>query len=194
MRKIYKERKTKETEIAVNINLDGHGQHNIKTDFKFFSHMLEQLAAHSKFDIEINAISKDGDSHHLTEDVAITLGEAILEALDDKKGIARYGFECLPMDDALVRCVLDLSGRTFVRVNVSLKDERTSDFETVLLAHFFRSFAQSSKSTIHIDMLAGEDTHHIIECTFKSFARALGKAVEINEKFKDEIPSTKGVL
>ena len=128
------------------------------------------------------------------EDVAIVLGEVILQALGDKKGINRYGMQYLPMDDALVRCVLDLSGRVFCKTNISLNDEKTSDFETVLLYHFFRSFSQSSKSTIHIDMLDGEDTHHIIEASFKAFARAISQATEISEKNKEKIMSTKGML
>lgn len=194
MRISIKNRETKETSISVKLNLDGSGKYDIKTEFKFFKHMLEQLAAHSKFDIEINAEAKDGDAHHLVEDTAITLGEAFVEAIGNKKGITRYGAKCLPMDEALVRCVLDLSGRNFCKVNVPLTDERTSDFETVLLAHFFRSFSQSSKSTIHIDMLDGEDTHHIIECTFKAFAHALGQAAAIDEKNKNSLLSTKGIL
>ena len=192
MRTVTKERTTKETSVKVELNLDGNGQYDINTDLKFFKHMLEQLAAHSGYYLKIEAKSLDGDSHHLVEDTAITLGEALLEALGDKKGINRYGAKCLPMDEALVRCVLDLSGRVFCKVNVPLKDERTSDFETVLLAHFFRSFAQSSKSTIHLDMLDGEDTHHIIECTFKAFAHALSQATELNSK--NQILSTKGIL
>lgn len=194
MRTATKTRATKETEITVKINLDGDGKYNVACDFKFFKHMLEQIAAHADYDLEITAASKDGDAHHLVEDTAITLGEALVEALGDKKGIVRYGAKCLPMDDALVRCVLDLSGRMFCKVNVNLKDERTSDFETILLSHFFRSFAQSSKSTIHIDELDGEDTHHIIEATFKAFAHALSQATEINPKHSEKLLSTKGSL
>lgn len=194
MRIATKTRETKETAICANINLDGSGKYDIKSDYKFFNHMLEQLAAHSGIDIEIEACSKDGDAHHLIEDTAITLGECFAEALGDKKGISRYGAKCLPMDEALVRCVLDLSGRIFCKVNVPLKDERTSDFETVLLQHFFRSFSQSAKATIHIDMLDGEDTHHIIECTFKVFAHALCQAISIDEKRKEKLLSTKGIL
>lgn len=194
MRIVTKKRETKETSIEIELNIDGNGQYEINTEFKFFKHMLEQLSAHAQYDLKINAKSLDGDSHHLVEDIAITLGEALIEAIGDKKGINRYGAKCLPMDDALVRCVLDLSGRTFCKVNVPLKDEKTSDFETVLLQHFFRSFSQSSKSTIHIDMLDGEDTHHIIECTFKAFAHALSQATEINEKYQNKVFSTKGIL
>lgn len=194
MRICKKDRKTKETEIFVEINLDGCGKHSINTEFKFFKHMLEQFSAHSRYDLTVNAKSLDGDSHHLVEDTAITLGEAFLEALGDKKGIIRYGEKTLPMDEALVRCVLDLSGRAFCKINLPLKEERTSDFETVLLSHFFRSFTQASKSTIHIDMLDGEDTHHIIECTFKAFAHCISQASTIDEKYKNEILSTKGVL
>lgn len=194
MRIVKKERTTKETLINVEINLDGTGKYDISTDLKFFKHMLEQFSAHSGYDVTINAKSLDGDTHHLVEDTAITLGEAILEALGDKKGIKRYGMQYLPMDDALVRCVLDFSGRVFCKINVPLKDEKTADFETRLLSHFFKSFAQSSKSTIHIDMLDGEDTHHIIEAVFKSFARASAQATEIDEKNQDKVMSTKGLL
>ena len=156
MRLVQKERKTKETEIKINLNLDGNGNYKINTDLKFFKHMLEQFSAHSGYDMEIEAKSLDGDNHHLVEDMAITLGEAIIEALGDKKGITRYGMQYLPMDEALVRSVIDLSGRVYCRVNVPIKEEKTSDFETVLLGHFFRSFSQSSKSTIHIDMLVSK--------------------------------------
>lgn len=194
MRTAKKERKTKETEIFVEINLDGSGKYDIDTEFRFFKHMLEQLSAHSRYDLTVKAKSLDGDAHHLVEDTAITLGEVFSEALGDKRGIVRYGAKCLPMDEALVRCVLDLCGRTFCKVNVPLKDERTSDFETVLLAHFFRSFTQSTKSVVHIDMLDGEDTHHIIECTFKAFAHALAQATETDEKYQNEVFSTKGIL
>lgn len=194
MRIVKKERTTKETLINVEINLDGQGKYDINSDLKFFRHMLEQFSAHSGYDITINAKSLDGDSHHLVEDTAITLGEAISEALGDKKGIKRYGMQYLPMDDALARCVIDLSGRVFCKMNVPIKDEKTSDFETRLLSHFFRSFAQSSKSTLHIDLLDGEDTHHIIEAVFKAFAKAISQATAIDEKNQDKIMSTKGSL
>lgn len=194
MRQSAKLRETSETKIEVKLNLDGNGNYNINTGIKFFDHMLEQLAHHAGFDIDINVISHDKDNHHITEDVAITLGQAFLEAIGDKKGITRYGEKILPMDDALVLSVIDISGRIYSKTDVVLKDERTSDFETVLLPHFFSSFAQAALMTIHIKMLDGYDTHHIIEAVFKSFARALKIAISYDETKKDKIPSTKGVL
>lgn len=194
MRQCAKVRKTAETEISVNLNVDGNGSKKISTGIKFFDHMLEQLAHHAGFDLEIDVVSHDKDNHHVVEDVAITLGSALAEALGDKKGITRYGEKILPMDEALVLSVVDLSGRIFSKVDVTVRDERTSDFETVLLPHFFASFAQSALMTIHIKMLDGYDTHHIIEAVFKSFARALKTAVNYDVNNIDKIPSTKGVL
>ena len=194
MRTSEKVRKTLETEVKIELNIDGTGKREISTPIKFFSHMLEQFAAHGSFDLKINVQSHDKDNHHVIEDVAITLGDAFKEALADKKGITRYGSFILPMDEALSLAVIDLSGRAFSKVDVEIKDEKTSDFETVLLPHFFNSFAQASLSTIHIKMLDGSDTHHVIEAVFKSFARALRIACSIDETKKDIIPSTKGLL
>lgn len=194
MRTSQKIRKTLETEVKIELNVDGTGQREIKTPIKFFTHMLEQFAAHGSFDLKIDVESHDKDHHHVVEDVALTLGEAFKEALGDKKGITRYGSFVLPMDEALVLSVVDLSGRAFSKTDVLVKDERTSDFETVILPHFFSSFAQASQSTIHIKMLDGSDTHHIIEAVFKSFARAIKFSCSIDEKNKDLIPSTKGLL
>lgn len=194
MRKSEKIRKTLETEVKIELNLDGEGKRNINTPIKFFTHMLEQFAAHGSFDINIDVQSHDKDNHHVIEDVALALGEAFKEALGDKKGIIRYGSFILPMDEALCMSVIDLSGRAFSKLDVEIKDEKTSDFETVLLAHFFSSFAQASLSTVHIKLLDGADTHHIIEAVFKSFARALKTACSIDETKKDIIPSTKGLL
>lgn len=194
MRTSSKERKTFETEVKIELNIDGTGKREISTPIKFFTHMLEQFAAHGSFDLKINVQSHDKDNHHVIEDVALTLGEAFKEALADKKGITRYGSFVLPMDEALSLAVIDLSGRAFSKVDVEIKDEKTSDFETVLLPHFFNSFAQANLSTIHIKMLDGTDTHHIIEAVFKSFARALRIACSTDETKKDIIPSTKGLL
>lgn len=194
MRKNLKTRKTLETEVTIELNIDGTGKNEINTPIKFFTHMLEQFAAHGSFDLKISVKSHDKDNHHVIEDVALTLGDAFKEALADKKGVKRYGSFILPMDEALALSVVDLSGRVFSKVNVEIKDEKTSDFETVLLPHFFNSFAQASLSTIHIKMLDGTDTHHIIEAIFKSFARALREACSIDENKKDIIPSTKGIL
>ena len=194
MRKSKKERKTLETEVTIDLNIDGTGKREINTPIKFFTHMLEQFAAHGGFDLKIDVKSHDLDNHHVIEDVALTLGDAFKEALADKKGINRYGSFMLPMDESLSLAVVDLSGRAFSKCDVQVKDEKTSDFETVLLPHFFNSFAQASASTIHIKLLDGTDTHHIIEAVFKSFARALSIACSINENKKDVIPSTKGIL
>ncbi|MDD3435861.1 MAG: imidazoleglycerol-phosphate dehydratase HisB [Candidatus Gastranaerophilales bacterium] len=194
MREVKKNRKTSETEVKVELNIDGSGNREINTPIKFFTHMLEQFAAHGGFDLKIDVQSHDKDNHHVIEDVALTLGDAFKEALGDKKGIVRYGNFILPMDEALSLAVIDLSGRAFSKISAEIKDEKTSDFETVLLPHFFNSFAQASLSTIHIKMLEGSDTHHIIEAVFKSFARALSIACSIDESKKDLIPSTKGIL
>ncbi len=194
MRQSFKVRKTAETEITVKLNIDGKGILKINTGIKFFDHMLEQLAHHACFDLELEVISHDKDNHHVIEDVAITLGSALKEALGSKEGIKRYGQTILPMDEALVLSVVDLSGRVFSKVTAELRDERTSDFETVMLPHFFSSFAQAALMTIHIRMLEGYDTHHIIEAVFKSFARALKTAVSYDENNSDKIPSTKGIL
>ncbi len=194
MRNAENSRRTNETSIDVKINLDGSGKYDISTGIKFFDHMLEQFALHSNCDLAIRVESHDKDNHHVVEDVALTLGAAIKEALADKKGIQRYGEMHLPMDEALVLAVTDISGRPFSRVDVELKDERTSDFETVLLSHFFSSLAQASGSTIHIKMIYGTDTHHIIEAVFKAYARAFRKAVSIDKQNTDKIPSSKGIL
>lgn len=194
MRQSVKVRKTAETEINVKLNLDGKGEYKINTGIKFFDHMLEQFAHHSNFDLELTALSLDKDNHHIVEDVAITLGSAVAEALGDKKGIKRYGEKILPMDEALVLSVVDISGRVFSKVDAQINDEKTSDFETVILPHFFSSFAQAALMTIHIKMLDGFDTHHIIEAIFKSFARALRDAVSFDEYNMDRVPSTKGIL
>lgn len=194
MRECIKERKTTETEVFVKQNLDGNGEYKINTGIKFFDHMLEQFALHSNFDVEINVISHDKDNHHIVEDVAITLGSAVKEALGDKKGIKRYGEKTIPMDEALVSSYVDISGRVFSKVTAEIRDEKTSDFETVIVPHFFSSFAQSALMTIHIRMLDGYDTHHIIEAIFKSFARALKEAVSKDIQNQDKIPSTKGII
>lgn len=194
MRESIKIRETNETDITVKLNLDGNGEYKIDTGINFFNHMLEQFAHHAMIDLEIGVNSHDKDNHHVVEDVAITLGTAIKEALGDKVGIYRYGEKTLPMDEALVLSVVDVSGRIFSKVDVLLKDERTSDFETVLLSHFFSSFAQAAGMTIHIKMLDGYDTHHIIEAVFKSFARAFKNAIAYDIDNIDKIPSTKGVL
>lgn len=194
MRYSKKIRETFETKILVEVQLDGSGKHSISTGIKFFDHMLEQIAVHSSMDLNIEVVSHDKDNHHVVEDVALTFGAAFLEALGDKKGINRYGAKFIPMDEALAHTVIDLSGRVFSKVTADIKDEKTSDFETVMLPHFFQSFAQASLSTIHIRLIDGFDTHHIIEAIFKSFARALKYAIALDEKNVGVVPSSKGVL
>ncbi len=190
-RKSCKIRTTNETSIELNINLDGSGIYKIETPCRFFNHMLEQLSAHSGIDIELNAKALDENFHHLVEDCAITLGQAITEALKDKKGIERYSHTILPMDDALILCALDISQRPYFKLDMQLKDEKTDDFETILVHHFFHSLAMNAGLCLHIKILEGFDTHHIIEATFKAFARSLKKSITISG---DKIPSTKGVL
>lgn len=184
-------RKTNETEINVELNLDGSGKFEIDTDIKFFKHMLEQFAYHSKFDIKLSAKSCDSDPHHLIEDVAIALGSAFKDAIADKTGINRYGQFILPMDEALVLSVVDISGRAFSKLDINV-EEKISDMDSVLLVHFFASFAQNAQITIHIKQLDGIDSHHIAEAVFKSLGRAL--AIAIKQGNTLEIPSTKGVL
>ena len=188
---VEKARKTKETNIELKINLDGDGIYKITSPCRFFNHMLEQLSAHSGIDIELNAQALDFNFHHLIEDCAIVLGSAINEALGDKTGIARYSSIILPMDEALIMCALDISQRPYFKMDVDLKDEKTDDFETVLLHHFFNSFSMNSGMCLHIKMLDGYDTHHIIEAIFKAFAKCLKHSINITS---DKIPSTKGVL
>lgn len=194
MRTAIVERNTLETEIKVNLNIDGEGNKKIKTGIRFFDHMLEQFAAHGYFDLEINVNSIDKDPHHTVEDVAITLGDAFKKALGDKKGIKRYGNTLIPMDEALALTSIDLSGRPYCNFDVIMPEDKVSDFDTVLTKHFISSFATASLSTVHIKLMYGEDTHHIIESIFKSFARALSSACAIDPAHKDSTPSTKGVL
>ena len=194
MRTASIERNTLETKIKLSLNIDGCGSKNIKTDIPFFKHMLEQFAAHGYFDIDLDVISLDGDIHHTVEDAAIVLGQAFKDALGNKKGIKRYGNAVIPMDEALVMCAVDLSGRAYCNTDLDIKEEKTGDFDTILVKHFMTSFAANSLSTLHLKSLYGEDTHHIIEAAFKAFARALKTACEIDAEHKDIMPSTKGIL
>ena len=194
MRKSSVERKTLETEIQVALNLDGTGKKDINTGILFLDHMLDQLASHGYFDLDIKADSKDKDPHHVVEDISLSLGEAFFKALGDKKGIKRYGSAIIPMDEALTLTSIDISGRPFCEFKVPLEEERVNDLETILVKHFFISFANASKMTIHIKLLDGEDTHHKIESVFKSFARSLRTACSIDKEHPDVTPSTKGIL
>jgi imidazoleglycerol-phosphate dehydratase len=194
MRTATVERKTLETEIKVDLNLDGTGIKNIKTGIKFFDHMLDQLASHGYFNLDITATSLDKDPHHIVEDVAITLGESFRKAIGDKKGINRYGLMILPMDEALAQVSIDISGRPFCNFSAVIQEELVSDLETPLVKHFFVSFATNAMITLHIRLLEGEDPHHKIESIFKSFSRALKQACSINKEHSESLPSTKGVI
>ncbi|MFW8594728.1 imidazoleglycerol-phosphate dehydratase HisB [Cribrihabitans neustonicus] len=188
-------RKTAETEISVEINLDGTGIYDNQTGVGFFDHMLDQLARHSLIDMKIRAKGDYHiDDHHTVEDTGIALGQALVQALGDKKGIRRYG-EChLPMDDAQVRCALDLSGRPFLIWNAALPAPKIGTFDTELVREFFQALSTHGGITLHIDQLHGFNSHHIAEAAFKAAARALRLAVETDPRKADAIPSTKGAL
>ncbi|HVF23755.1 MAG TPA: imidazoleglycerol-phosphate dehydratase HisB [Pyrinomonadaceae bacterium] len=187
-------RKTKETDVRVQLNLDGSGQSKIAIGLPFLEHMLELFAKHGLFDLQVTC---DGDlqidDHHSVEDIAITLGQALSEALADKAGINRYGEALVPMDEALCRAVIDLSGRFYLVYEVTTKRKMIGNFSVELAEHFWRSFAETAKFNLHIDCLRGRNTHHILEGTFKASARALRQAVERNSRVSGVL-STKGSL
>lgn len=188
-------RTTAETDISVEINLDGTGAYDNQTGVGFFDHMLDQLARHSLIDMTIRAKGDlHIDDHHTVEDTGIALGQALTQALGDKRGIRRYGSCLLPMDDALVRCALDLSGRPFLVWNVDLPTPKIGTFDTELVREFFQALGTHGGITLHVDMLHGLNSHHIAEAAFKSVARALREAVEVDTRKADAIPSTKGAL
>ncbi|MEL6242389.1 MAG: imidazoleglycerol-phosphate dehydratase HisB [Pseudomonadota bacterium] len=188
-------RTTAETDIDVDINLDGTGAYDNETGVGFFDHMLDQLARHSLIDMTIRAKGDlHIDDHHTVEDTGIALGQALTQALDDKTGIRRYGSCLLPMDDALVRCALDLSGRPFLIWKLDLPTPKIGTFDTELVREFFQALSTHGGITLHVDMLHGLNSHHIAEAAFKSVARALREAVEIDARKADAIPSTKGAL
>ena len=189
------ERNTNETKITVNVNLDGQGLSNINTGLPFFDHMIEQLSKHSLIDIDLNCYGDlHIDSHHTVEDVGWALGSAINKALGNKKGIKRYSFSYLPMDECLTRCSVDVSGRPWLVWKVFLPTISIKDIETEIFKEFFQSFSQSASLTLHIENLYGTNTHHIIESCFKSLAVAMRGAISIDLMNKDNIPSTKGTL
>ncbi|GAA6200560.1 imidazoleglycerol-phosphate dehydratase HisB [Aquicoccus sp. SU-CL01552] len=195
MRQARIARTTAETEITVEIDLDGSGSYDNATGVGFFDHMLDQLARHSLIDMTVRAKGDYHiDDHHTVEDVGIALGQALAQALGDKKGIRRYG-EChLPMDDAQVRCALDLSGRPFLVWNLELPTPKIGSFDTELVREFFQAFSTHGGITLHVDQLHGFNSHHIAEAAFKAVARALRVAVETDPRKSDAIPSTKGAL
>ncbi|MBF9034475.1 imidazoleglycerol-phosphate dehydratase HisB [Rhodobacterales bacterium HKCCE2091] len=195
MRKAEIARKTAETEIEVRVDLDGTGQRRMATGVGFFDHMLDQLARHSLIDMEVSARGDlHIDDHHTVEDCGIALGQALAKALGDKAGIRRYGSCLLPMDDALVRAALDLSGRPYLVWNVDLPAPKIGTFDTELVREFFQALSSHGGITLHVDALHGINAHHIAEAAFKAVARALREAVEPDPRAGGAVPSTKGSL
>lgn len=195
MRKATITRKTAETDISVEINLDGSGAYDNTTGVGFFDHMLDQLARHSLIDMTIRCTGDTHiDDHHTVEDVGIALGQAITQAVGDKRGIRRYGACLLPMDDALVRAALDLSGRPYLVWQVDMPTAQIKNFDTELVREFFQAFSTHGGITLHVDALHGINSHHIAEAAFKAVARALRDSLETDPRKADAIPSTKGTL
>ena len=194
-RSVSQERNTKETKIKGSLELDGKGVSDIATGIGFLDHMLDLLARHSGMDLSIRC---DGDlnvdGHHTTEDIGIVIGKMLGEALGEKRGINRYGFASIPMDEALAQCSLDISGRPFLVLQAEFGGEYVGEFATELVEEFFRAVSFNAGLTLHLKCEYGANDHHKIEAMFKAFARALRIAIDIDEKFKDQIPSTKGVL
>jgi imidazoleglycerol-phosphate dehydratase len=195
MRKATVKRKTNETEISVTVNLDGTGTHDISTGIGFLDHMLDQLAKHSLCDIEVRAKGDlHIDFHHTAEDVGIALGEAVKKALGDKRGIRRYASADLPMDGALTRAAIDVSGRPFLVWRVEFSTHKVGEMDTQLFREWFQAFAMNAGVTLHVETFYGDNDHHVAESAFKALARALRDAVEIDPRVADRIPSTKGTL
>ncbi|MBB4640582.1 imidazoleglycerol-phosphate dehydratase HisB [Rhizorhapis suberifaciens] len=195
MRSAEIHRKTAETSIDVELNLDGTGEYEISTGIGFLDHMLEQLSRHSLIDLKVKAVGDlHIDQHHTTEDTGIAIGEAVTKALGDRKGITRYGSAYAPMDETLTRCALDISGRPYLIFKAEFSTPRLGEMDTELFEHWFHSFAGSAGITLHVETLYGVNNHHIIESCFKALARALRIAVEIDPRKADSIPSTKGML
>jgi Imidazoleglycerol-phosphate dehydratase len=195
MRTASIERKTKETSISVQVNLDGTGQYEIQTGIGFLDHMLEQISKHSLIDLKIKAKGDlHIDLHHTTEDTGIAMGEAIAKALGDKKGIKRYAHALIPMDETLSRVALDVSNRPYLVWNVKLKVEKLGEMDTELFKEWFQAFAQAAGITLHIENIYGDNSHHIIESCYKGLAKTLRSAFEIDQRMKDIIPSTKGTI
>jgi imidazoleglycerol-phosphate dehydratase len=188
-------RRTKETAITASVDLDGTGAYDVATGVGFLDHMIEQLARHSLIDVTLKA---DGDlhidQHHTTEDSGIALGQALAKALGDKKGIARYGFAYLPMDDTLTRVALDISGRSYLVWKVAFTRSKVGEMDTELFREWFQAFAQHAGLTLHVETLYGENSHHIAETCYKALAKALRQAIAIDERQKGSVPSTKGQL
>ena len=188
-------RKTKETNISVEVNLDGKGKYQIKTKIGFLDHMLEQLAKHSLIDMKINAKGDTHiDLHHTTEDTGIAIGEAIKKAAGNRKGIKRYATTNIPMDETLTRVSLDISNRPYLIWNVDLKVEKLGEMDTELFKEWFQAFSQSAGITLHVENIYGDNSHHKVESCYKGLARSLKDALAIDARIKNSIPSTKGKL
>jgi imidazoleglycerol-phosphate dehydratase len=191
-RKVTLNRKTKETAVSIELNLDGTGKSEIKTNIQFLTHMLEILARHSQIDLKLECT---GDlQHHIVEDVGIVLGQALQQALGDKRGINRYGFAYIPMDEALARCVIDLGGRAYLVNKMNIAQTKVEDIPASLLDHFLDTFIKNANINLHLEVLYGSDEHHKVEATFKAMARALKQAISLDSKINNIIPSSKGIL
>jgi imidazoleglycerol-phosphate dehydratase len=196
-RRAERERRTRETDIVVQLDLDGSGRSDVESGIGFFDHMLDALARHSGYDLHLRCTGDlHIDGHHSVEDMGIVLGAAFLEAVGDKKGITRFADATVPLDEALVRAVVDISGRPFLQFTVDLPvgQPKIGDFDAALLGEFWRAFATEARLTMHLDLLRGVNAHHIAEATFKAAARALGAATRVDPARSTEVPSTKGVL
>ncbi len=195
MRMAEVQRDTLETQISVQLNLDGTGNRRFATGIPFLEHMLDQIARHGLIDLEIEANGDlEIDAHHTVEDIGIALGQAFAKAVGDKKGIRRYGHAYVPLDEALSRVVIDLSGRPGLSFRVSFKRAQVGEFDVDLFHEFFQGFVNHALVTLHIDNLHGDNAHHQIETVFKAFGRALRMALETDDRMKDQLPSTKGLL
>ncbi|MBO5008020.1 MAG: imidazoleglycerol-phosphate dehydratase HisB [Clostridia bacterium] len=195
MRKSEITRNTAETQINLILETDGTGKSDIRTGCGFLDHMLTLFAKHGRFDLTVKCTGDtDVDYHHTTEDIGIVLGEAFKKALGDMKGIYRYADIILPMDESLILCAVDVSGRAYLNYDVSIPTQKIGDFDSELVKEFLLGFIRKSEITLHVKQLAGTNSHHIAEGIFKALARVMDKATAIDEKYKDEIPSTKGVL
>jgi len=188
-------RKTKETEVEVTISIDGTGKCDSDTGIPFLDHMMDQLASHGLFDVKVHAKGDyEIDDHHTNEDIGLALGQALAQALGNRTGIHRFGDFAAPLDEALIHVVLDLSGRPHLSCGLDIPTERVGTYDTQLVEHFFQSLVNTSGMTLHIRQLEGENSHHIIEATFKAFARALRRATEADPRRSGQVPSSKGVL
>ena len=195
MRSFDIKRKTAETDITLSLNLDGTGKSNIDTGCGFLDHMLVLFAKHAHYDLSVKCVGDTYvDYHHTVEDIGICLGKAFNESLSDKKGIRRYGDKTVPMDESLILCAVDISGRDHLGYALDIPAYKVGDFDTELVQEFFMAFTREAKITLHIRQICGVNSHHIIEGAFKAVARALSYATEIDERYANEIPSTKGVL